>query len=175
MKKRLPTLIGALLLTGSAAADAQSFEQRLNEYIRLRADVADRMAPLASTANPTELVQREENLARALRAARKGAKRGDVIPPLVADQITALIREDFTQRAASEKAALRAIPSTARPLINQQYPDDQELAPVPPLLLKKFPPLPDNLQYRLSSRDLLLIDGDAQIVVDYVPNVLPPR
>ena len=174
MEKRLLALLWALLLTVSAAAQPLSFEQRLNEYIRLRADVTGRMEPRATT-NPWELAKREEDLARALRTARKDAKRGDVIPLPVAEQITAVIREDFTQRAAAEKAALRAIPGTARPLINQRDPDDQELAPVPPLLLKKFPPLPDNLQYRLSSRDLLLIDGDAQIVVDYVPDVLPPR
>lgn len=175
MKKRLSAAIGVLLLTVSAAGQPLSFEQRLTEYLRLRNALTSRMAPPAPTANPSELARREEDLARALRTARKGAKQGDIIPPPAAAEIVDIIREDFTQRAAAEQAALRAVPGSARPFINQRYPDDAELAPVPPLLLKKLPPLPDNLQYRFSSRDLLLIDGDAQIVVDFVPDVLPPR
>lgn len=175
MKKGPLAAIGAILLTVSGAAQPSAFEQQLKEYVRLRTELAGRLAPLAPTANPWELARRQEDLAHALQTARKNARRGDVIPPLVADQMAAVVREDFAQRGAAEQAALRALPGPARPFVNQRCPEDAELTPVPPLLLKKFPSLPDNLQYRFASQHLLLIDGDAQIIVDYVPNVLPAR
>jgi hypothetical protein len=38
-----------------------------------------------------------------------------------------------------------------------------------------LPGLPDNLQYRFYGRHLVILDGDLQIITDYVSNVLPPR
>ena len=46
---------------------------------------------------------------------------------------------------------------------------------MPPLLLSRLPRLPDNLQYRFYGRHVVLLDGDLQIIVDYIPNVLPPH
>jgi hypothetical protein len=44
---------------------------------------------------------------------------------------------------------------------------------VPPLLLSTLPRLPDNLQYRFYGRHLVILDGDVQIIVDVIANVLP--
>ncbi len=46
---------------------------------------------------------------------------------------------------------------------------------MPPLLLSKLPQLPDNLQYRFFGRHLVILDGDTQIIIDYVANVLPSK
>ena len=39
----------------------------------------------------------------------------------------------------------------------------------------QLPALPDNLQYLFVGRHIVLLDGDTQLIVDYVDNVLPPR
>jgi hypothetical protein len=44
---------------------------------------------------------------------------------------------------------------------------------VPPLLLASLPRLPDNLQYRFFGRHMVLLDGDTELVIDYVRNALP--
>ena len=46
---------------------------------------------------------------------------------------------------------------------------------MPPLLLRELPRLPDNLQYRFFGRHVVLLDGDTQLIVDYIANVLPPH
>ena len=125
-----------------------------------------------------EKVQRhvQDALAKGLRAARAGAKPGDLVPAPVARQMAAAIVADFKRRsAAAERAAFSEVPNAPRPAINQIYPAEAALPTVPPLLLMNLPPLPDNLQYRFYGRHLLLIDGDVQIIVDYIPNVLPPH
>jgi len=41
--------------------------------------------------------------------------------------------------------------------------------------LANLPRLPDNLQYRFFGRHVLILDGDVEIMIDYVRNTLPPR
>ena len=154
----------------------EAFQQRIKAYLQLRADLANGLEPLAPTANPAELATRQAWLANAIRAARKGARQGDLIPAPVAAQITKVILADFRRRsAAAEKAMFSEFPRASRPVINQVYPADAALPTVPPLLLKDLPRLPDNLQYRFYGRHLLLIDADVQLIADYLANVLPPH
>ena len=191
MKEAKMAGIMAVLLTVSLAAQApvdrgqaanvdaialRTFEQRLNTYLELRKELAGRMTPLTPTGSAAELTTRQDALAKGLRAARAGAKPGDLVPAPVARQMAAAIVADFKLRsAAAERAAFSEVPNAPRPAINQIYPAEAALPTVPPLLLMNLPPLPDNLQYRFYGRHLLLIDGDVQIIVDYIPNVLPPH
>lgn len=158
------------------AAGLQDFQTRLEEYLKLRASLVKNLKPLTSTPSAVELAARQAALAAAIKKARAAAKPADLVPQPVAAQIAKAIRDDFTRRsAADERATFSEVPNAVRPAINQTYPEDAALPTVPPLLLLNLPRLPDNLQYRFYGRHLLLLDGDAQIIVDYIANVLPPH
>ena len=158
------------------AAGMHEFQQRLNAYLKLREDLSRKLKPLSTTASAADLTARQEALAAALRTARKNASPGDLIPPSVADQIRTVCIEDFHFRNPEVKrAALQEVPNAPRPAINRTYPENEALATVPPLLLAKLPILPDNLQYRFFGRHLVILDGDTQIITDYVANVVPPH
>jgi hypothetical protein len=158
------------------AAGMYEFQQRLTAYLKLREELSQRLKPLSPTASAAELTARQGALAAALRAARKNARPGDLIPPAVADQIVTVCMEDFHFRNPEVKrAALQEVPNAQRPVINRTYPEQEALATVPPLLLSKLPGLPDNLQYRFFGRHMVILDGDTQIIIDYVANVVPPR
>jgi hypothetical protein len=157
------------------ATALQTFEMRLKAYVDLRSSLARQQRPLSPTPSPAELTRRQQSLAAAIKAERATAKRGDVIPAVVAAQIVTTIRADLKTRSASdERATFAEVPNAPTPAINQTYPADA-LATVPPLILTNLPRLPDNLQYRFYGRHMLLLDADAQIIVDYIPNVLPPH
>ena len=152
----------------------KDFKARLDAYIKLRSDLADKLKPLSPTGSAAELASRQESLAAAIRESRKGAKKGDLIPIPVADAIRAVIAEDLKARTAeARKAAFAEVPAVAV-VINKTYPAQAALPTVPPLLLNRLPPLPDNLQYRFAGRHLVILDGDTQIMIDYVEGVLPP-
>jgi hypothetical protein len=158
------------------AAGMFEFQQRLNAYLKLREDLSQKLKPLSTTASAADLTARQEALAAALRTARKNAKPGDLIPSSVAEQIRKVCIDDFHFRNPEVKrAALQEVPNAPRPAINRTYPENEALATVPPLLLAKLPILPDNLQYRFFGRHLVILDGDTQIITDYVANVVPPR
>lgn len=158
------------------AAALQDFQLRLDAYLELRAALIGELKPLAETSNAAELAGRQAALAAALKKARAGAMPGDLVPAGVAAQIATTIRDDFARRsAADERATFSEVPNAPKPAINRTYPADAALPTMPPLLLGNLPRLPDNLQYRFYGRHVLLLDGDAQIIVDYIANVLPPH
>jgi hypothetical protein len=149
-------------------------QKNLQRYLKLREELGKKLTPLSPTASSSELAARQEALAAALKAARKGARPGDLIPPRAARLIARTVKDDFRQRKpAATRAVFKEVPETLRPAINRTFPDDAALATIPPLLLNNLPILPDNLQYRFAQRDVVILDGDTRIIVDYVANVLP--
>lgn len=158
------------------AAALAEFQKRANAYLDLRSSLAGKLRPLSTTNDSAELATRQEALGKALAENRKGAKQGDVIPAEVSAFIGKAIAADFAKRdAASRRALLAEVPGARLPAINRIYPSQDALPTVPPLLLKELPRLPDNLQYRFFGRHVVLLDGDTQLIVDYIPNVLPPH
>lgn len=156
------------------AAALDDFSRRLQAYFQLRAEAARNLEPLSTTPSAADLKRRQQALAAAVRAARDLAKPGDLIPLAVQRQIREAVAADFRRREpAAKQAALQEVPSGPLPGINRTYPEDAALPPVPPLLLANLPPLPDNLQYRFFGRHIVILDGDIEIVVDYVQNAVP--
>ena len=142
----------------------------------LRAKLARELKPLSPTPSASDLAVRQESLAAALRQARKMAKQGDLIPTSVATQLRSVVKADFQQRKPDvRQAAFSEVADAGTPIINRTYPAKAALPTVPPLLLAKLPVLPDNLQYRFIARHLVILDGDTELIIDYVSNVLPPH
>jgi hypothetical protein len=44
---------------------------------------------------------------------------------------------------------------------------------MPPTLLSNLPKLPSGLEYRVVGSSLILLDGEAGLVVDFIPDILP--
>jgi hypothetical protein len=172
---------------GAASADArpkvsaqalalQDFQTRLKAYLTLRDELSRKLKPLSSTPSATELTSRQESLAGAMKMARAKAKRGDLVPTLVAEQIATTISEDFRRRnPVATKGTLKEVPVAPVPVVNKVYPPGDAMPTVPPLLLKNLPQLPDNLQYRFFGRSIVILDGDLQLIADVIPGVLPPH
>jgi hypothetical protein len=57
--------------------------------------------------------------------------------------------------------------------VNEPYPDGVPYTTLPPTLLLKFPKLPDQLAYRIVVRDLILLDVEANLVIDRIPDIFP--
>ena len=165
----------------AGGADAQAaamddFQKRLQAYLDLREALAKKVKPLSPTPDSAELTARQESLAVAMKSARAAAKPGDLVPEPVARQIAALVAADRERRKpVAKNATLDEVPALPSPAINRTYPSDAALPTVPPLLLAQLPKLPDNLQYRFYGRHVVILDGDLQIITDYVANVLPPH
>ena len=56
--------------------------------------------------------------------------------------------------------------------VNAKYPESAPLPTVPPNLLARLPQLPEDVEYRIVGKDLILRDVDANIIVDFIPNAI---
>jgi hypothetical protein len=56
--------------------------------------------------------------------------------------------------------------------VNAKYPEGQPLPTVPASVLMNLPTLPEPLEYRIVDKHLLLLDMQADLVVDYMWNAI---
>jgi hypothetical protein len=107
--------------------------------------------------------------------ARANAKAGDIFGAL-SGHLLKVVDDDWKSRSpADQKAILAEIPKGLVLKVNQAYPSKAPLATVPPKLLAQLPMLPEELEYRLIDRRLLLRDRDANLVVDVLVGTEPKR
>jgi hypothetical protein len=156
-------------------ATAPTFAGRVGEYAALREGIEGRMPQLTEGASAWEVEARKLRLQEAVRSARAGARQGDIFTPEAAEFIRTVITAEFQGRDRAE--LLRAVSEPEAqgvPLrINHPYPESNELVEVPPSLLLRLPQLPGQVKYRFVGRNLLLVDRESGLVIDYMTNALP--
>ena len=75
--------------------------------------------------------------------------------------------------SATRSPRCRKCPLALPLRVNTPWPADAPRATVPPQLLSSLYPLPEGLEYRFLDRHLVLLDGEANLVVDYILDVVP--
>jgi len=178
--------IGALVLLAlscvAAAASPQDaaiqdFTQRVRSYMELRQRVAKDLPPLEVSSDWRSIEASRKALAHALRRARPHAAMGDIFSadaaPVLRQRIADVLREHGVTAGAlladldSEEPAA----AHARVAVNARF--DWSLgALMPGNIIAALPPLPDELQYRFVSHNLVLLDCDAGLIVDVLPQAL---
>jgi hypothetical protein len=137
--------------------------------------VKDKLPSLPKKSTPEQLHAYRLSLEEALRAARTNAKRGDLFTPEVADYMRRTLRTEFKGR---DRAQIREIVFEAEtqgvPVrVNYEYPEKVELTEMPATLLLKLPQLPKEVKYRFVGRNMLLVDRESNLIVDYMVDALP--
>lgn len=166
----------AFTLSESDKTTVKTFEKRAKEYAKLRERLEEKMPRLSDEAKPEEIQTHKQQFQDRVRAARAGAKPGDLFTPEAARLIRAIIKDEFKGRERVElrDTVLRESDTKAVPLrVNYPYPDSQELLEMAPTLLLRLPQLPKQVRYRFVGRNLLLIDRENGLIVDYMANALP--
>jgi hypothetical protein len=153
------------------------FGRRLSDYDGLRHRLDASLPPLAVDDNPAIVHRLTVAHHAALRSARYRARQGDIFFESIADRFRSWIRDWLHGMPPSLFVAMitesDAMP-VPPPAINGSYPDGAALTTMPPGLLQVLPTLPAGLEYRFIDRDLILWDPHANLIVDYIPNVLAP-
>jgi hypothetical protein len=153
----------------------KDFFDHVRAYMKIHEAAEARVPSLKETSDPKQVSGREKALADEIRVERAGAHQGDVFSSSAARGIGLIVAEDFTARPLRiQKAILVEVPVKVPPAINTDYPTTLPLATVPPSLLLKLPTLPEELEYRFLGRHLILRDIKANLIVDFIPDVVPP-
>ena len=151
------------------------FARRVQAYVDLKNAAATAVLPLVPLDEPAEIRRRTEALATVIRSARWHARQGDLFTPEVARLIRRSIRTgcegDYAMLLAVTREELTApLPD---PTVHASWPSGVPVPTMLPGVLAALPPLPANLQYRFMNRALVLLDIDANLIVDFVPDAIP--
>ena len=159
--------------TDKAAIDV--FEKQVKEYIELRNKVRANAPKLSKDSTPEQLYAYRTALEQSLRNARAGAKRGELFRPETADYIRRTLKTEFQGKDRRELRETIFETETQGVVlrINYPYAESAELSEMPATLLTKLPQLPKEVRYRFVGRNMLLVDRESNVIIDYMPDALP--
>jgi hypothetical protein len=152
-----------------------AFEKGVKDYVSLREGLEDKMPKLSPQSTPEQIAAHLTAFQEIVRKARAGAKPGALFTPAIARYIRAAIRSEFKGKELQEwrKTVMQAETKGVPLKVNFPYPEDKELLEMPPTLLLKLPKLPKQVKYRFVNRNMLLVDRENGLIVDYMRAALP--
>jgi hypothetical protein len=152
----------------------QAFRQRVKDYVAMREQLENTLPKLLPEATPEQIKEHQIAFEELVRKERSGAKPGDLFTSDIAAYIHKTLNEDFK---GTRKQRLKKTINDEQPVvplrINYPYPDDQETVTMPPTLLLKLPTLPKQMRYLFVGRNMILLDRETRLIIDYLLNVLP--
>jgi hypothetical protein len=162
-----------------AASQWPAFASHLATYVDLHKRLESLLPPVKNPADTAEVAEHRKALGEAIRSARGDARPGDVLTPDVRPAITHIVHSEFQATTVKhnhhrlmDNPTLNPAPLKLNLKIDAPYPDDAPLANLPPTLMPRLPKLPPVLEYRFVGRDLIIRDVSADLIVDYMRDVL---
>lgn len=150
------------------------FQKRIQAYLKIHNTAEGKVPNLKSTDDPQKIADREKALAEMIMTLRAGAQPGEIFAPEYQPFFIQIVKEDFSTRSAKDRKALvNELPAKMKVDINTVYPTTLPLETFPPILLRKLPDLPPELEYRIVGRSLILRDVKANLIVDILRDVVP--
>jgi len=156
----------------------RQFAERLTAYQQVRKEAAKDLPALGDKASPEQVRVRRVLLQKRMRVLRTDAKPGDVLTPALWVIISAVRSQTEGAQGDSTKTVVLGEGNPAEEgsepklRVNEPYPQDAPLSTVPPGLLAQLPELPDGLEYRFVGNNLILYDVEADIVADFIRQVV---
>ncbi len=161
----------------------KEFNARIKAYTELQQRASSKVPPLSTTeTDPAKIATRTKALANGILEARAGAKPGDIFSPQAARDFRQIILGALQgKQGAPSRDTVKTGNPTEEPgaaskvvlAVNTPYPDTAPRSSVPPSLLMHLPQLPKGLEYRFLGRHLILLDSMANLILDYLLDVVP--
>src|SRR6187399_205798 len=140
------------------------FDARVLDYFDLRTALEDGLPAQHVTDNPAENIEIQRTLARRIRHARAGARRGAIFTPAISAEFRRILLIETTPEIL---ATVRDDnPGRFSHRINGDYPKRRPLSTMPGVFLLLLPVLPDGVEYRFLGPDLILHDTRANLILD---------
>jgi len=156
-------------------ATASDFEKRVKEYTHRREALEGQLPKLSKQASAEQIAAHKKALLQSVLADRRRAVRGMIFTPAAEKMIRSIVTSQYTGRDRVElrKELAEAENKTVPVKVNGVYPEAAELLEMPPTLLLALPQLPKQVRYRFVGTNLLIVDRENHLIVDYMANALP--
>lgn len=133
------------------------------------------MPALSKKATPEQIEAHKTALLKAVQTDRQGVKQGNIFTVEHSNAIREIVKQEFqgAKKAKLRNAVFEAENKAVPVRVNVAYPASQEQLEMPPALLLALPELPKQLRYRFVGQNLLLVDRENFLIVDFMTNALP--
>jgi len=151
------------------------FQNRVEAYATLHEAAQRQLPTLKQTNSAADILKGQHLLAAKIREKRHGVAQGNIFTPEISQEFHRLAGTATHGPAAGRVATSlkRAEPVRLTLRVNETYPQRVPLQSVPPTLLQNLPTLPPELEYRVVGHALVLRDIGANLIVDFVPDLIP--
>lgn len=150
------------------------FRRSVDAYMALHEKVQKRGARQKERGDIGENLVSQNALAMRIRFARHDARPGDLFTAPIAMALRRAMDPEL--RGVAQRSTRDSIREDAPEVfvlaVNAEYPAGAPRSTMPGNVLKILPPLPNGLEYRIVDTHLVLMDLNANIVVDYVLDVM---
>jgi hypothetical protein len=161
------------------AEDARrEFQSLIQRYMAVRQQAAKAVPPLPSQVKDAAIiVQHQQDLARAIRKLRPDAQRGDIFTRKVRTLIANIINSKTQENArltilGAGNPRSDLSPAAISLAVNATYPSSAPLSTMPYSLLVELPRLPMELEFRFVGHTLILLDREANLMVDIMTDAI---
>jgi hypothetical protein len=156
------------------AAFQVDFKNRIDHYLEIRKQAKKDAPSLKETKDPAKIKAAEEGLAMRIQALRSTAHPGDIFTPAIQQHFRRLLAPELKgEEGKDTKEILKDdAPRTVPLKVNAKYPEKAPLPTVPSNLLLSLPMLPEELEYRIVGKNLILRDTGADLIVDFIPDAI---
>jgi hypothetical protein len=172
----------ALAVVGMAAHDdAQPaplmlFHASIQQHVQLHRQIELQLPPFEAHSEAQDIFESSNAMASALQTARASAREGDVFTREVAALLRARVADALAARGLLPGELVAGTLEEADdeapvPVVNGRFPWRRGAA-MWPFVLDALPRLPNELQYRVVGRDLVLVDTHADLIVDILRNIV---
>jgi hypothetical protein len=151
------------------------FQNRVDAYAKLHKSAQSELPASKQTNSAADILKGQHLLAAKIREKRQGAFQGNIFSPEISQEFHRLAGTATHGPAAGrvQKSLQRAEPVRLALRVNETYPQHVPLQSVPPTLLQNLPALPPELEYRVVGHALVLRDIGANLIVDFIPDLIP--
>jgi hypothetical protein len=150
------------------------FEGRAARYMQLHDKIQKQGTPQRQRGDVGENLVSQQAMAMRMRFARRDARPGDLFTPAIALALRRALDPEIRGLAALRvRESIREdAPATFVLVVNGSFPEGGSRSTMPGNVLRILPTLPNGLEYRIIDQHLVLIDLEANIVVDYMLDIM---
>jgi hypothetical protein len=150
------------------------FQRRVDRYMRLHDKVQKQGTRQQQSDDIGENLVSQRAMATRLRLARHDARPGDLFTRPIARALRRAMDPELRGLAArgTRESIRDDAPMAFVLVVNASFPEGAPRSMMPANVLRILPSLPTGLEYRIVDTHLVLMDLDANIVVDYMVDVM---
>lgn len=164
-----------VVVSAADKATIETFERHVKAYVDLRNKIRENTPKLSKDSTPEQIHAYRTALEESIRNSRNGAKRGELFRPETAAYIRRTLKIEFQgkdRQELREKIFETEVQDVVL-RVNYPYAQSAEFSEMPATLLAKLPQLPKEVRYRFVGRNMLLVDRESNVIIDFMPDALP--